>query len=243
VTISGATFALAAIMEIFVKIPFAKRGRTIGMVRTIAGDLRDGFAYVWQNSFIRKMTIFAAGLNLVVAPCIIIAVPLVLRIALNSGDTLYGIGMGIVEIAMIVGALLLGVFGKKMRINTLWRWILTIALLFVPITLSLTPAALDFGFWPPFTLFIICVSVMAATTTILSIIVITKVQTKTPGESLGKVMAIIQAVAQCAAPIGQMAYGCMFKRFDSAVYVPLLIAGTLTAGIAVLGKLTLRKEG
>jgi hypothetical protein len=46
-------------------------------------------------------------------------------------------------------------------------------------------------------------------------------------------------MAQCAAPVGQLAYGFMFERLSVAVYIPLLIAGLLTAGIALIGKITL----
>ncbi|MDR1961705.1 MAG: MFS transporter [Gracilibacteraceae bacterium] len=242
VTISGMAFALAAIMEACIKIPFMKRVRTGGMVRTIAADLKDGFAYVWKDSFNRKLTVMAALLNLALVPCFIVAAPLVLRVTLNSGDTLYGIGMGAVEAAMILGALLVGVFSKKMRVNTIWRWVLGIALLFVPLSLSLIPFVIDMGFWPPFFVFTLCIMLMAAATTILSIFVIVKIQVKTPNEHLGKVMAIIQAVAQCAAPIGQLIYGIMFERFASAVYIPLLLAGIFTAGIAFMSKATLKKE-
>jgi hypothetical protein len=242
VTISGAAFALAAMVELFIKIPFVERTRTGGMLRTIAGDLRGGFAYVWKDSFVRKLMIVAALLNFALVPCFIVAVPLILRITLGSGDTLYGVGMGIIEAAMIIGALLLGFFGKRMRIDTIWRWILVIALLFVPLALSVMPMTLGMGFLPSFVLFLFCISLMAAATTILSIFVVARVQTRTPGENLGKVMAIIQAVAQCAAPVGQIAYGFMFERFDSAVYIPLLLAGMLTLGIALMGKTKLRKE-
>jgi MFS family permease len=242
VVISGVAFVLAAVIEVFIHIPFMRRDRTDGMMRTIAVDLKDGFTYVWKDSFIRKLMAIAALLNFALVPCFIVAAPLVLRITLNSGDTLYGVGMGIIEAAMILGALLIGVFGKKMRISTIWRWILAIALLFAPLALSVTPMALEIGFLPPFVLFLLCFSLMATATTILSIFVVTRIQTKTPGENLGKVMAIIQAAAQCAAPVGQIAYGFMFECFDSAVYVPLLLAGLLTSGIALTGKITLKEE-
>jgi MFS family permease len=242
VTISSLAFALAAITESFIKIPFVSRARTGGMVRTIAIDLKEGFAYVWTDSFIRKLTIIAALLNLALVPCFLVAAPLVLRSTLGSGDTIYGVGMGLIEAAMILSALLVGVFSKKMRIQAIWRWVLGIALLFVPLSLSLTPAVFGTGFWPPFAAFTLCIMLMSAATTILSIFVIVKVQTKTPSENLGKVMAIIQAAAQCAAPVGQIAYGLAFERFDNAVYVPLLFAGLLTSGIALMGRITLKKE-
>jgi MFS family permease len=242
VTISSLAFALAAITESFIKIPFVSRARTVGMVRTIAVDLKEGFAYVWTDLFIRKLTLIAALRNLALVPCFLIAAPLVLRRTLGSSDTVYGAGMGLIEAAMIFGALLVGVFSKKMRIQTIWRWVLVIALLFVPLSLSLTPAVLGTGFWPPFAAFTLCIMLMSAATTILSIFVIVKVQTKTPSENLGKVMAIIQASAQCAAPVGQIAYGFAFERFDSAVYIPLLFAGLLTSGIALIGRITLKVE-
>ena len=242
VIISGSAFALAAIMETFIEIPFIKRDRSGGMVRTLATDLKDGFACVWHDSFIRKLMAIAALLNLSLVPCFIVAAPLVLRMTLNSGDTLYGIGMGAVEAAMILGALLVGVFSKKMRVNTLWRWILGIALLFVPLSLSLVPFVIDLGFWPSFSAFTLCIMLMSAATTILSIFVIVKIQAKTPSENLGKVMAIIQTVAQCAAPIGQLLYGFAFERFADTVYIPLLFGGLLTTGIALMGKVTLKKE-
>jgi MFS family permease len=240
VIISGAAFALAAAMETFIKIPFARRDIASGIVRTLAADLKDGFAYVWKDLFIRKLMAIAALLNLALVPCFIVGVPLVLRMTLNSGDTLYGIGMGAVEAAMIIGALLVGVFSKKMRVNAIWRWVLGIALLFVPLSLVLTSFMLDMGFWPPFSAFTICIMLMSAATTILSIFVITRVQAKTPDENLGKVMAIMQAVAQCAAPIGQLIYGVMLERFDSAVYIPFLLAGLLTSGIALMSKVTFK---
>jgi MFS family permease len=243
VTISGAAFALAAMMELFIRIPFVKRARTSGMVQTIAGDLKDGFAYVWRDSFIRKLMAIAALLNLVLLPCFIVAVPLILRMTLHSGDTLYGVGMGLLETALILGALLVGVCSKRMHTTTLWCWILGIAVLFAPLALSITPGLLGTGNWPPFVLFMICIMLMAAATTILSVFVIARVQEKTPSENLGKVMAIIQAVAQCAAPIGQLIYGDALERFTGAEYIPLLLAGGLTFVIAYVGKVLLKKEG
>jgi MFS family permease len=242
VVISGAAFGLAAIEELFIRIPFARRGRTEGMVRTIAEDLRDGFAYVWHDQFTRKLTVIAALLNFALMPSFIVAAPFVLRVTLGSGDTLYGASMGIIEAAMILGALLVSVLSQRMRVNTLWRWILGIALLFAPLALAVTPKMLAFGSASALTLFVVCLSLMAAATTILSIFVIARVQARTPGENLGKVMAILGAVAQCAAPAGQLIYGAMFERFSEAAHIPLMLAGAITVGIALIGRSSLSKE-
>jgi predicted MFS family arabinose efflux permease len=124
----------------------------------------------------------------------------------------------------------------------MWRWILAVALLFIPLALSVTPVMLRMGFWPSFVAFMICIMLMAAATMILYIFVIVRVQAKTPDERLGKVMAIIQAASQCAAPIGQLLYGVALQGFNNAVYLPLLIAGGLTVLIAFVGKAIFRNE-
>jgi MFS family permease len=243
VAISGTAFGLAAIMELFIRIPFVKRPQTGGMAATIRSDLKDGFIYVWNEPLIRKLAGLAALLNLVITPCIIVAAPLVLRTAMNAGDTLYGVGMGLIQLASILGALTVGVISKRMRMNTLWRWVAVMALLFAPAALSVTGLALKTGFWTPFILFMLCMITMSAAATILSIFVIVRIQTKTPGANLGKVMAIIMATAQCAAPIGQFGYGLAFESFSGAKYLPLLLAGGISVVIAFFGKAILRNEG
>ncbi|MDR1293505.1 MAG: MFS transporter [Bifidobacteriaceae bacterium] len=242
VALSGAAFAMAAVTEMFIRIPFTRRPRVGGMVRTLAGDLAEGFVYVWNTPSVRKLTVIAALLNLVLVPCFLVASPLILRMTLGSGDAAYGAGMGLIEAASIVGALTVGVFSTRMRISTIWRWILAAAVLFVLLALCVTPVGLSLGFWAPYAGFMACLMVMVAGTTILSIFVIVRIQTRTPGEHLGKVMAIIQAMAQCVAPVGQLLYGVAFQGFSNATYLPLLIAGGFTVLIALFARTTLRME-
>jgi MFS family permease len=242
VAISGAAFGLAAFTEMFIQIPYIKRPHEGSIIKTLSSDLIHGFRYVWKEPFIRKLGIVAALLNMALAPCFLVGSPIVFRVTMQGGDFAYGLGMGLINAASILGALTVGVFSKRMRTNNLWQWILGIAILFIPLAFSITPLVLNTGFLPSFALYMLCLILMVAATTILSIFVIVRIQAETPGENLGKVMAIIQAVAQCAAPIGQLMYGFAFEGFKDAAYIPLLIAGTLTALIAFIGKIMLQNE-
>ncbi len=96
-----------------------------------------------------------------------------------------------------------------------------IALLVIPMALSVTTVILNLGYYPPFILFILFSILIAMIMTIVSIYVITVVQKKTSNENLGKVMAIITAVSQCMAPIGQVVYGFMFEKFSMKIYLPI----------------------
>lgn len=242
VIISCVAFFLSAVMEIFIKIPFVKREQEGHIVSTIIGDMKDGFAYVINKSFIWKAMILAALINLVLTPLLIVGGPIILRVTMQSNDTMYGAGMGIINFASILGALTIGLFGKKMRVKTTYIWVAALALMLVPITLSVLPFFLGFGFYPSFILFMLGAVSIAIAATVLSIFIITKVQKVTPNENLGKVMAIIMAVAQCAAPLGQIIYGVLFESFKATLFIPMIAVGLIMLVITALSHRMLRNE-
>lgn len=102
--------------------------------------------------------------------------------------------------------------------SSLYRWLLIIAALILPLSMSLTPWMLGLGYYPAYVLFMASVVPIAMALTMISIFVLTRVQKQTPNDLLGKVMAIIMAVAQIAAPVGQIVYGKLFETFSLQVY-------------------------
>ncbi|MED0987433.1 MFS transporter [Bacillus paramycoides] len=243
VLISGLAFFLSAILEMFIKIPFIKRIQEDHIVPTIVKDMKEGFLYVLKQPFILKAMLLAALLNLILTPLFVIGGPIILRVTMQSSDTMYGIGMGLIDFATILGAMSIGFFAKKLQMKTLYYWMFVIALLVLPMALSVTPFILSMGHYPPFILFILCSIFIAMIMTIVSIYVITVVQKKTPNENLGKVMAIITAVSQCMAPIGQIVYGFMFEGFSLKIYLPILCISFILIILAFVTKKILRNEG
>ncbi|EEL76403.1 MFS transporter [Bacillus cereus] len=243
VIISCLAFFLSAILEMFITIPFIKRAQESHIIPTIIKDMKEGFLYVLKQPFILKAMLLAALLNLILTPLFVVGGPIILRVTMQSSDTMYGIGMGLIDFATILGALSIGFFAKKLQMKTLYNWMLIIALLVIPVALSVTPFTLNLGYYPPFILFILSSLLIAMIMTIVSIYVITVVQKKTPNENLGKVMAIITAVSQCMAPIGQVVYGFMFEGFSTKIYLPILVISFIMIIIAVVTKKILRNEG
>ena len=242
VTVSCISFFLSAVMEIFIRIPFERRQWAGRIAPTIIRDMKEGFLYVIQQKFICKVGIIAALLNLVLIPYFLVGAPIVLRVTMQSGDTLYGIGMGVINFATILGALSIGFFAKKMRLKTLHRWLFASALMMILMAVSLTPFVLELRHYLSFILFMAGAVLIAASMTIISIFITTKVQKVTPNENLGKVMAIITAVAQCAAPLGQVLYGLIFETWGAHVYIPTIFVGIITLLLGILTRLLLKQE-
>lgn len=243
VVMSCIAFFLAAVLAMFIHIPFVKREHDGNIISTIVKDLKVGCIYVVKQPFILKCIILAAFLNLILTPLFVVGGPIILRVVMKSSDTMYGIGMGLIDFATILGALSIGFFAKKMQMKKLYLWFLIMALLIVPMALSITPLVLSFGYYPSFILFILCAILIAMVMIIISIFVITAVQKKTPNENLGKVMAIITAVSQCMAPVGQVIYGVIFEAFSIKVYVPILFVSIAMIVMTVVVKMVLRNEG
>ena len=169
IIISCISFFLSAVMEIFIKIPFEKRQWNGRIVPTITRDLKDGFLYVMKQKFIRKVSIIAVLLNLVLIPYFLVGAPIVLRVTLQSGDTLYGVGMGVINAATIMGALSIGLLAPIMKLKTLHRWLFASALLLMLMAVSLMPFMLGMGYYPSFILFMLGAVPIAASMTIISI--------------------------------------------------------------------------
>lgn len=241
--ISCIAFALSAIMEIFIHIPFKKQEQNDPMVITIFKDLKDGFHYIThENRIILKIVILAAGLNLFLSSFLIVGAPYILRITMNSSDGMYALGMCLVEIATIIGALTIGIFSKKMSLPKLYKWLIGMAILFIPMAIAVTDKRLKLGYYPSFILFFVFAVLIMVFATVISIYVITQVQRETPNELLGKIMAIIMAVSQCAVPLGQLIYGLLLEKFNTHIYIPVLIAGATTSLVGIVAKKVLNNK-
>lgn len=239
---SGIAFFLSAVMEIFIKIPFIKRRREWNIVKTIFTDMKDGFVYAVKEPFILKAMILAALINLIVSPVIFVGAPIILRVTMQSTDVMYGVGMGLINFAAILGALTIGLFTKSLKMKFTYRWLVATALLLVPVALSLMPFIASLGYYPSFSFFIFGVIPISFIMTLLSIFVISKVQKKTPNENLGKVMAIIMAVAHCTTPIGQMVYGNILEAFQTQTQLPLLLTSFALLALAFVAYRVLKNE-
>jgi hypothetical protein len=233
VIISCIAFFLSAVMEIFIDIPFIERTSDKNIISIILGDVRDGFYYIIKdNPIILKIVFLASLLNLFLSPLFIIGTPYILRVIMKSNDIMYGLGLGILQLGTIMGALSTGILAKILKISKLYIPFFIIALLLIPMALAVSPVFLRIGYWPPFTLFFTSTFLIAFILTMVNVFVITDVQKKTSNEMLGKVMAIIMTVSQIAAPLGQMLYGIIFQIAKTVVYFPVLFATVSTIIIA-----------
>ncbi|MGH1775766.1 MFS transporter [Enterococcus raffinosus] len=217
-------FIIAAIIESFLKIPFEKRKQSSGTIMQIlTADLKDGFKEVKNNQVIFKSITIAAAINFVLTSFFIVGLPVILRMTLQVNDTMYGIGRGVFSFASIIGAIFAGQLTKNIKFNNFYRVFTLSGILLILMNLLLSMTSIGVGFMVVLVMEIIIGMMLSA----ISIYLITIVQRITPKENLGKVMATIIAVAQCAVPLGQLLMGLIFRNTTDSVFVPLLLISGL----------------
>ncbi|MDR1736222.1 MAG: MFS transporter [Oscillospiraceae bacterium] len=242
VLISCAAFFASAVMEIFIKIPFVKRETDSNIIKVIAKDMKDGIAYVVKQSFILKSVTLAAIFNFALIPLMVVGAPIILRVTMQSSDMMQGVGIALIGLSSILGALTIGIFAKRIHVRTIYREISMVALFLLPMAAAVVPPVLRLGYLPSFALFMGGAIPIAMAGTIISIIVLAKMQRVTSNENLGKVMAITMAAAQCVAPLGQVAYGFIFGAFKNHLYYPILGVFLIVLGIAAFARRIFRNE-
>ncbi|WP_086312094.1 hypothetical protein A5821_003364 [Enterococcus sp. 7F3_DIV0205] len=220
---SAVFFILAAIIETFLRIPFERRPMESGILVTLTGDLKDGFKEVRNNRIIFNAILIAALINFTLSAFFIVGVPIVLRVVLQASDAVYGIGLSVISLSTILGAIFTGFFTKRLRINNLYKIFTLSGLLLILMNIGLMFAGNPLGNTIGFTAFLITGIPIGMMMSMISIYLISMVQRITPKENLGKVMATIMAVSQCAVPIGQIIIGLLFKTTTTNVFFQVMI--------------------
>lgn len=228
VVVTTLVFFLTAILEMTIAVKQHNTTYSGSLIKTLSADFIAGFHYTMHHDFIRKTMLISMGINLVLTPLFIVGVPYILRVTMALNANLYGVGIAVIEFAIILGALLIGRVTKILNVATFYQWIFFMAVLLIPIALATTPLILNQGSVLAFTIFTLGCIPLAASLSIVSIFAMSKIQKITPSEHLGKVMALLMSASQLAAPLGQVIYGQGLALFPNTVAIPILISGFAT---------------
>lgn len=158
VLIGGFSFFFSAVMELFIKIPFQKQDHAGHIVYAIFKDIKGGVSYIIkENPLILQCMLLAAALNLFLVPLVLVGMPYIIKIVMGASSTSYGVAQGVTSFGTILAAAAIGSIGKRMKMNTLYLWLMSAGGMVLLMGLSVSPAFLRLGFWVPLILFTLCI--------------------------------------------------------------------------------------
>ncbi|MDJ1650042.1 MULTISPECIES: MFS transporter [Gordonibacter] len=230
VAVSGALFAASAVLvAAAVRVPFAPLPRDAGIVRTAAGDLAAALRFLREGSpAIFRMILLATAFNLVLSSFVVIGAPVVVTQVLGLSAQLMGFAEGALALGGLAGGIAAGALAGRLGLSSSP---VVLAAGSLALLLVAAACALPLPSMGSYALVVAGLFLTMACCTLFSVQAVAFVQGETPGDLIGKVMALVMALANCATPVGALAYGWLLDAFRDGV--PIVVAGVVAASLAL----------
>lgn len=232
-------FLASAVMEIFIHIPYEKTSYSKGAVAIVKEDLKESWYFVKNEkpAFIAVVCILAL-FNLVLSAALIVGIPIMIIQILGMSDMHLGAAQGAMGVGGLLGGILAGAVHEKMKMKDSWILLAVCACAALLMGMTLIPGMPNqLGFW---VITVMSLVIMVAST-IFTVKMMTVLQQQTPPHLLGKIMAAIMAVANCAQPAGQALYGVLFDIFSEIPWVVMSGGAVVAFLISLYSKRAFQK--
>lgn len=228
-------FIMSAVTEIFIKIPFQKQASESGILKTAATDFAESIRFIRKDKpVIGKAILVIYGIDLFLASMIIVALPYLVTEVLNLdsslSNSLYGFAAGSLALGALAGGIGAGIFAKKLAIHKSGNLLIACALCVFPISAALM---LFSSGMINYIVITICCFVIMIFSTIFTVQIMSFIQTETPQNLIGKVVAVIFTISMCAQPLGNALYGVLFEICKGYEYAVVLFSGVVALMIAI----------
>lgn len=232
-------FFASAVMEVFIHIPHKKRKGGQGVFAAVKADLGECYQFVrTQKPVFLSIVGLVCIFNLVFSAVIIVGMPVLITQILQMSDAMYGFAQGALALGGLCGGVITAAAGEKLKLRNSHRLFLACSF-FVAVMgiILICPVSAMTAY--------LVITVMGfavmGTSTVFVVQIYTMVQTETPPQLVGKIMAALISIAMCGQPVGQAIYGVLFGWFADQPQVVLLGAALLAALIALYAKRIFRQ--
>ena len=228
-------FIISAIMEIFIKIPFQKQTSNDNILKIAKTDFTESIRFIRKEKpVIGKTLLVIYGINLFLSAMIIVALPYlvteVLNIEASQANKLYGFAEGALAAGGLIGGISAGIFANKLSIHKSGNLVIACAICVFPISAALI--LFSSGMINYIVITLCCFFIMVFST-IFTVQMMSFIQTETPQNLIGKVIAVILTVSMCAQPLGNALYGILFEICRGYEYTVVLFSGIISLIIAI----------
>lgn len=228
-------FIVSATMEIFIKIPFQKQDSDGNILKTARTDFTESIHFIRKGKpVIGKAVLVICGINLFLSAMIIVALPYlvteVLNLEASQANRLYGFAEGALAAGGLAGGIGAGIFANKLAIHKSGNLVIACAVCVFPISAALI---LFSSGMINYIVITVCCFVIMVFSTIFTVQMLSFVQTETPQNLIGKVIAVSLTVSMCAQPLGNTLYGVLFEICKGFEYAVVLFSGVVSLMIAI----------
>lgn len=228
-------FVLSAVMEIFIQIPFQRQEAGGSIWRMVKTDFGESIRFMRKEKpVIGRVLLVVCGINLFLSAMIIVALPYLITEVLDLGmaqaNRLYGFAEGALAAGGLLGGIGAGVFAGRLEVRKAGNLVVSSAACVFPMGVSL---ALSSSGMVNYIVITACCFAVMVFSTVFTVEMLSFIQTETPQNMIGKVIAVILAVSMCAQPLGNALYGVLFEACKGIEYAVVLLSGALSLAVAL----------
>ena len=231
--VSALCFAITAVMDLFIRVPFKQQDNSGGIVKIVKGDLSQSLKFMKSKPIILKCIIVIFMITATLGSIIIIGIPVLITQHLQMGMDFVGISQSIMLTGGILGGIITGALGNKLKTSNIYIPIIVAGLTLIPIGLA-------FLFNAPYfiTYIIMTVTCLLALSvvTMVNIRIISLIQEETPTEFVGKVMSVVVMLPFLGNALGQLVYGIAFEQFSALPYSIMFTTMGIATAIAIYAR-------
>lgn len=233
--VSMVCFALSAVMEIFIRIPFQSQAFQGGIGLTVKKDFAESIRFIrGEKPVVGKVLLVVCGINLFLSAMIVVGLPYlvteVLNLEASQANKLYGFAQGALAAGGLAGGIGAGVFAGRLKIHKAGSLLIACALCVFPMGAVLLLSSSGMIHYVVITA--CCFAVMVCST-VFTVQMMSFIQRETPAHLIGKVIAVILTVSMCAQPLGNAFYGILFEICKGFEYAVVLFSGVVSLLIAL----------
>lgn len=231
--ISVICFFCSAVMEVFIQMPVEKMEERESIFHILIIDSKESLYFLWrEEQNIGKLTGLLALFNLFLSAFLSIGITIIVTQVLQfeHGDTnqMLGYAQGIMAFGGIAGGILSAGLGERLTVGTSWKKMLGACVLLIPIGVILL---VDAEAIIAYAVINICSFGVMVLAMMFSVGMMAYVQKITPENLIGKVIAWIITICNCAQPTGQAMYGVLFERLAGREWMIVLFALVITGAV------------
>jgi len=231
---SVAIFVVVAAIDLFINIPYRKQEFPGGVMRMLRGDLAGCARFATREKpALGKVGFIMFLFGIPSMGMIIVTLPVLITQTLGLDMRLFGLSQGIMMGGGLLGGVLAGTLEKRLTIKKAHR-------LLALCSISIAPMGLVLLFGVPTTAAYVTITVSSVlvmlTFQIVSIQMLAFIQLETPGELVGKILAVTMALVLAAYPVGQLLFGVLLEHFHERPWLVLSVAAVMAGAVAAYSR-------
>ena len=228
--VCGICFAVTALMDLLISVPYQKQQTSERAAQIIKGDMAQAFRFVRKRPVLIKLAILMFILSALIPGVFNVGVPVFITQTLGMDAVYLGIGRAIAWSGGILGGIIASSLGEKLKLKSIPLTSILLGLSIVPIGFAVWS---DIPYVAAFAIIVASDFISGLALVLWSIPIWAYIQAISPPELIGKIMSFFSGLPMVAMGLGLLLFGMLFERFYFAPW-HIVFATSLISCIAAL---------